>query len=108
MAITEPKERPPSALAPTTLTDILGAALKEFARQGFDGASVASINRELNLSHNLIHQRFGSKRSTGYATVDSVFGDIASELADNADMTGLQPLERFRRGAPIHLGRDQM
>jgi TetR/AcrR family transcriptional regulator len=97
MASTKPKGRPPSALSPATLTEILGAALREFARHGFDGASVAAINRELNVSHNLIHQRFGSKEALWYATVDWVFGEIAAELADDADLIGLPPLEQVRR-----------
>jgi TetR/AcrR family transcriptional regulator len=84
-------------MSPATLTEILGAALREFARHGFDGASVAAINRELKVSHNLIHQRFGSKEALWYATVDWVFSDIAAELTNDADLIGLAPLEQFRR-----------
>jgi TetR/AcrR family transcriptional regulator len=51
-----------------------------FADKGFEGASVAALNRQLGVSHNLIHQRFGSKEGLWYATVDWAFGDIADHV----------------------------
>jgi TetR/AcrR family transcriptional regulator len=72
--------RPPAAEAPVSLHEILTAALKLFAEKGFEGASVGALNRELGVSHNLIHQRFGSKEGLWYATVDWAFGQIANEI----------------------------
>ncbi|MCG7206608.1 TetR/AcrR family transcriptional regulator [Streptomyces arenae] len=89
--------RPPAELAPATLDEILGGALRMFADKGYDGASVAALNRQLGVSHNLIHQRFGSKEQLWYATVDWAFGGIAAELLPEADDTSGGPLEQFRR-----------
>jgi AcrR family transcriptional regulator len=89
--------RPPAELAPATLEEILGAALRMFADKGYEGASVAALNRQLGVSHNLIHQRFGSKEKLWYATVDWAFAAIAAELrAELQDTTG-GPLEQLRR-----------
>lgn len=89
--------RPPAELAPATLEQILSAALRMFADKGYDGASVAALNRELGVSHNLIHQRFGSKEKLWYTTVDWAFTDIAAQLLQELnDPTG-GPLEQARR-----------
>src|ERR1700758_782448 len=74
------KGRPPAAEAPVSLTEILSAALTVFAEKGFDSTSIGALNRDLGISHNLIHQRFGSKEGLWYATVDWAFGQIADEL----------------------------
>ena len=79
----KPTGRPPAAEAPASLNDIYSAALKVFSEKGFDGTSVGALNRELGVSHNLMHRRFGSKEALWYATVDWAFGQIAYEL--NAD-----------------------
>ncbi|WP_228800838.1 TetR/AcrR family transcriptional regulator [Nocardia terpenica] len=86
--------RPPAELSPASLTEILGAALTVFAEHGFDGTSVAALNRELGVSHNLIHQRFGSKEGLWYATVDWAFGEIADHM--NVDVADGDPLEAVR------------
>ncbi len=60
--------------------EILDAALRAFAAQGFDGMSLRSLNADLGLSHGTISQRFGTKERLFYAAVDhgfdSFFGDI--------------------------------
>ncbi|WP_433756719.1 TetR/AcrR family transcriptional regulator [Nocardia sp. CA-135398] len=53
-----------------------------FSERGFDGTSVAAINRELGVSHNLIHQRFGSKEALWFAMIDWAFGKIEGGLAE--------------------------
>lgn len=90
--------RPAAGDSPASIEDILSAALRVFARDGFAGASVASINRELGVSHNLIHQRFGSKEALWYAMVDWIFGNITKTLAEPTGLSELSPLERFRAG----------
>ncbi len=80
MPATKRVGRPPADDAPASLTDIFSAALKVFSEKGFDGTSVGALNRELGVSHNLMHRRFGSKEALWYATVDWAFGQIASEI----------------------------
>ncbi|WP_245545760.1 TetR/AcrR family transcriptional regulator [Nocardia higoensis] len=89
--------RPPAGGSPASTDEIMAAALRIFARDGFAGASVAEINRELGVSHNLIHQRFGSKEGLWFAVVDWVFGHAAALVAEGA-AAELPPLEEFRRG----------
>ncbi|MET7695187.1 TetR/AcrR family transcriptional regulator [Streptomyces sp. NPDC005483] len=89
--------RPPAELAPATLDQILDAALRMFADKGYDGASVAALNRQLGVSHNLIHQRFGSKEQLWYAAVDHAFSSITAGLLPELDDTTGGPLEQFRR-----------
>jgi AcrR family transcriptional regulator len=58
--------------------------------------SVNAISRELGVSHNLRHQRFGSKDGLWHAAVDWGFGDMARELASAFDPTLTDPLEQMR------------
>ncbi|GAA0419281.1 putative transcriptional regulator, TetR [Acrocarpospora corrugata] len=89
--------RPPAESCPATLEQILAGALRMFADRGFEGASVAALNRELGVSHNLLHQRFGSKEKLWYATVDWAFGDVAAQLLPELDDLAGGPLEQVRR-----------
>ena len=79
--------RPPADEAPASLTDIFSAALRVFSEKGFDGTSVGALNRELGVSHNLVHRRFGSKEALWYATVDWAFGQIAAEVGAYDEVT---------------------
>ncbi|MBO0853115.1 MAG: TetR/AcrR family transcriptional regulator [Nocardia sp.] len=90
--------RPPAGDSPATLDEILTAALRVFARDGFAGASVAAINRELGVSHNLIHQRFGSKEALWYSVVDWIFDHAVTLLRIQPPQRDLEPLEEFREG----------
>lgn len=74
--------RPPASESPASVDDILAASLRVFAERGFDGTSIAAVNRELGVSHNLIHQRFGSKEDLWFATVDWAFGKVERGMAD--------------------------
>ncbi|HTY31767.1 TetR/AcrR family transcriptional regulator [Mycobacterium sp.] len=76
----KPTGRASAAEAPASLTAIYSAALKLFSEKGFDGASVGALNRELGVSHNLMHRRFGSKEALWHSTVDWAFGQLADEL----------------------------
>src|SRR5712672_1223853 len=87
--------RPKAQDAPVTLEQILDAAFRAFATYGYDGVSVRTLNRELGVSHNLIHQRFGSKRQLWYAAVDRAFGSQVSELARTFDPTLTDPLDQL-------------
>ena len=64
-----------------TADALLALALGTFAELGYEGTSVRDLCRRLGVSHNLIHQRFGSKEQLWYAAVDHGFGTLAAELA---------------------------
>jgi AcrR family transcriptional regulator len=87
--------RPKAQDAPVTLEQILDAAFRAFATYGYDGVAVRTLNRELGVSHNLIHQRFGSKLGLWYAAVDRAFGQQVTELATAFDPTLADPLDQL-------------
>ncbi|WP_234817070.1 TetR/AcrR family transcriptional regulator [Mycolicibacterium wolinskyi] len=89
--------RPPAAEAPAALSDILSKALKMFAENGFDGTSVAALNRELGVSHNLIHQRFGSKEGLWYAAVDFAFGEVHEQISVDTELAERDLMEAARQ-----------
>src|SRR6267378_6682179 len=91
-----PSGRPRSEDSPASLDDILGAALKAFATQGYDGVALRTLNRELGVSHNLLNARFGSKEALWYATVDWAFEPLKHRLATAFDPTLTDPLEQLR------------
>jgi AcrR family transcriptional regulator len=87
--------RPKAEDAPATHGQILDAAFRAFATYGYDGVSVRMLNSELGVSHNLIHQRFGSKQGLWYAAVDRAFGRQVAELATVFDPTLNDPLDQL-------------
>lgn len=60
---------------------VLDAALEAFATHGYQGTSVRELTRELGVSHNFLHQRFGSKERLWYAAVSHAFTLVAADLA---------------------------
>jgi TetR/AcrR family transcriptional regulator len=56
---------------------------------------VRTLNRELGVSHNLIHQRFGSKQGLWYAAVDRAFSQQVTQLATAFDPTLSDPLDQL-------------
>jgi AcrR family transcriptional regulator len=91
-----PSGRPRSEDSPASLDDILGAALKAFATQGYDGVVLRTLNRELGVSHNALNGRFGSKEALWYATVDWAFQSLVLRLATAFDPTVTDPLDQLR------------
>src|SRR6202165_1965834 len=87
--------RPKAQDAPVTVEQILDAAFRAFATYGYDGVAVRTLNRELGVSHNLIHQRFGSKQGLWYAAVDRAFGQQVTQLATAFDPTLSDPLDQL-------------
>jgi TetR/AcrR family transcriptional regulator len=83
------------AEAPAPTDDVLAAALRAFATHGYAGVSVRTLTRELGVSHNLLHQRFGSKWAIWRAAVDWGFGGLVREL-EEADREHVDPLQRLR------------
>src|ERR1700694_1762551 len=94
-ANTKRRGRPKAEDVPAALDDILAAALRAFATHGYEGVSVRTLNRELGVSHNLIHQRFGSKQDLWYSAVDRAFGQQVTELATGFDPTLDDPLDQL-------------
>jgi TetR/AcrR family transcriptional regulator len=83
-----PRGRPrkDNGAAPAPAPDeLLAAALHAFATHGYQGVSVRTLNRELGVSHNLLHQRYGSKEAIWYAAMDWGFGRLAGQLAQRLD-----------------------
>jgi AcrR family transcriptional regulator len=78
------------------MEEVLSAALHAFATHGYRGVSVRTLNRELGVSHNLLHQRFGSKLGIWYAAVDWGFGRLTEELGQAISSSG-DPLEQLHR-----------
>jgi AcrR family transcriptional regulator len=91
-----PSRRPRREDSPASLDDILGAALKAFATQGYDGVALRTLNRELGVSHNALNGRFGSKEALWYATVDWAFQPLVLRLATAFDPTVTDPLDQLR------------
>src|SRR4030081_2058860 len=87
--------RPKAQDAPVSVEQILDAAFRAFATYGYDGVAVRTLNRELGVSHNLIHQRFGSKQGLWYAAVDRAFSQQITELATAFDPTLEDPLTQL-------------
>src|SRR3981081_4219168 len=87
--------RPKTQDAPVTVEQILDAAFRAFPTYGYDGVAVRTLNRELGVSHNLIHQRFGSKQGLWYAAVDRAFSQQITQLATGFDPTLADPLDQL-------------
>lgn len=76
---------------------ILAAALKAFARGGFDGASLPKIAKMANVAPPLIHYYFGSKDTLWREAVDFSLGELRRESAAICSATrALAPLDRLR------------
>ena len=82
---------------PSTRRRILRAALKAFARHGFDGVSLRTIADEAGVKHQLIAHHFGSKQDLWDAALDARFDEFQefhqalSVAGDSAD-----PRDQFR------------
>ena len=86
----------PSATDTLPRDEILDVALRTFATDGYDGGSIRKINRELGASHNLINQRFGTKRELWKAAVDYGFDGWVNLSDASFDPTVTDPLEQLR------------
>jgi len=87
----------PAPAAGTTPSAILEAALRIFARDGFDGASIPEIARAASIGHPLVHYHFGSKENLWRAAVDYAFGDLGRSLIVLEEASaGLEPVDALR------------
>jgi AcrR family transcriptional regulator len=87
----------------TVISDdkLLEAVLQAFGENGFEGTSIREIARRLDVSHNLIPQRFGSKRRLWYAAVDYGFGKFDTEMIREGEALGSDDLV-ILRGLLVH------
>jgi len=76
--------------------DLLDVALDAFADSGYDGTSVREVCRRLGVSHNLVHERYGSKERLWYAAIEHGFRTLAGELAAAAQAATGDELDRLR------------
>jgi AcrR family transcriptional regulator len=94
-------------------TQLLEAALVEFATKGFDGASTRSIAARADAHQPQINYHFASKEALWEATVDLLFARLADALGDGPPLDGTsdpqelggavaQLLRRFVRFAAEH------
>lgn len=82
---------------------ILSAALKAFARDGYDGASMPKIARMAQVAAPLIHYYFGSKENLWRETVDYSLGELRRESSAIHKATrSLAPLDRLRALLQAH------
>ena len=77
---------------------ILEAALEAFAQRGYDGVSVRELNRQIGVSHNLVHHYFGSKDALWRAAIDYGLNRVneawrLEDLGPDAD-----PVEKMKVG----------
>ena len=86
--------RPRKQDEPVSPEGILAAALHAFAVYGYEGVSLRTLNAQLGVSHNVVHQRFGTKAELWRAAVDCGFGGLIEEVTATDDDTR-DPLDRF-------------
>jgi AcrR family transcriptional regulator len=64
---------------------VAAAALREFARGGYHGATVADVAREANISPAYVFKLYPRKESLFVAALDACFDQIIAALAEGAD-----------------------
>jgi AcrR family transcriptional regulator len=95
-----PKAAAGQAPAPDAQAAIRRAALQLFARQGFEGCSVADIAREAQVAKPLIHYHHGSKEALWQAAVGEAFAALQGQLGLLAlQLHQATPQEAFRQAA---------
>lgn len=89
--------RPKASEGQLSEEQVLDLALHAFAAKGYDGMSVRDLNKDLGVSHNLVHRRFGTKLDLWKATIDRAFTQFSNRLnAVLDDIEPGQPLDDFR------------
>lgn len=74
--------------------EVLQAALTAFSRHGFEGVSLRSLNTELQVSHNMLTKRYGTKEALWKAAVDDACSRLTKAL-DQAENPAGPPLDRL-------------
>lgn len=80
-----------------TRAGIIAAAVKAFSNDGFAGASTRQIAALAGENQGLITYHFANKENLWRAAVDSIFGGLAGELTERADiLSDADPRTRLR------------
>lgn len=88
---------PAAQESPNSREAILAAALRVFAGDGYDGASMPRIAKVAQVAAPLIHYYFGSKENLWRETVAWSLGDLRRDaLAIGNATRALAPLDRLR------------
>jgi len=87
----------PPQKSPRAREALLAAALRVFAREGYDGASIPKIAKTARVAAPLIHYYFGSKENLWRESVAHSLGDLRREALSIGNATrALAPLQRLR------------
>lgn len=91
--------------SPSARDRILAAARQEFARHGYDGASVRSITRNAGVNLGAITYHFESKQLLYTAVLQALVGPVADRVrfAATADLPPLERVILMVRAAFIHI-----
>jgi AcrR family transcriptional regulator len=94
---------PPKRNGDRTREQILQAAVKEFAAQGYGGARVDAICREARANPRMLYHHFGDKAGLYIAVLERVIGDLRHEelklaFDDVAPLEGMMQLFDFIHG----------
>ncbi|MDX2815691.1 TetR/AcrR family transcriptional regulator [Streptomyces sp. PA03-5A] len=92
-----PRTRPPQI--ELTDAEILWQGLEAFAELGYSGASVRELAKRLAVSHNFIHDRFGSKDNFWRAVMDNALAEPFERLEAilERDMDDAEKFQAFVR-----------
>ena len=79
-----------------TQSMILSAAREEFAENGYDATTTASIARRVGVTQPLVHYHFGSKEILWKTTINELFDRLQARLAaKSAEFEGVGPMSRL-------------
>jgi AcrR family transcriptional regulator len=93
-----PRKRAEQQRAIETRAAILDAAIAEFAKNGFDGASIRAIADRLGLQHPLITYHYRTKDILWRAAAEHAFAQIREKWdAAAREGSNLSPLARLRQ-----------
>ncbi len=92
-----PQRRAEQQRAVETRSQILNAAIVEFAEKGFEAASIRSIADRIGVQHPLITYHYRNKDALWRAAAEYAFGQIREEWDESIPHeASLSPLERLR------------
>lgn len=76
---------------------ILMAAIEEFGRHGFEGASIAEIAKRAGVVKPLVHYHFKTKDQLWYAAVRQAMSQLQTDMARLPfEVRGIDPVEAFK------------
>jgi len=96
-ATRKPRERSEPRQGGAAPPKILKAAVEEFGRHGFEGASVAEIAKRAGVVKPLVHYHFKTKDLLWYAAVKHAMAELQAQMAQLPfELRGIDPVEAFK------------